>query len=453
MASIAKTVPTPARIGMAVIDVVSFVVFSLLDVLDVVLCFAYRVADFFVESEWKPCYCSSPRAAIATNGGGDILVSGQGESKIVRMMSSSKVQMEDVSDTLYARASRVSEVSSSAVKRLNSHNRRNHAGHNHKKKTGSPGARSSFVVNSTVVEMIHGRMVGQKSQPIPRWSDCDCQLCNSWSSSSSTTLYVKSAGGEGGKAREDVVFIHGFISSSAFWTETLFPNFSKEASSMYRFFAVDLLGFGRSPKPAESLYTLKEHVDMIEKSVLEPHKVKSFHIVAHSLGCILALALAVRHPNSVKSLTLLAPNKSLCLNMDPSLCDAALFSSAGGRRSDAIRDEKGRSEARVAVDHLRGVDGLLVRARQPYDLPAHMQEPPVVGISHQASHQKQAQDILGRRFLLPHPQRGVAHPPQHHLRHGREARRLPRRRPRPRELRDQHLPRQGRRGDPRGVHP
>ncbi|XP_030530373.2 probable lysophospholipase BODYGUARD 3 isoform X1 [Rhodamnia argentea] len=307
MASIAKTVPTPARIGMAVIDVVSFVVFSLLDVLDVVLCFAYRVADFFVESEWKPCYCSSPRAAIATNGGGDILVSGQGESKIVRMMSSSKVQMEDVSDTLYARASRVSEVSSSAVKRLNSHNRRNHAGHNHKKKTGSPGARSSFVVNSTVVEMIHGRMVGQKSQPIPRWSDCDCQLCNSWSSSSSTTLYVKSAGGEGGKAREDVVFIHGFISSSAFWTETLFPNFSKEASSMYRFFAVDLLGFGRSPKPAESLYTLKEHVDMIEKSVLEPHKVKSFHIVAHSLGCILALALAVRHPNSVKSLTLLAP--------------------------------------------------------------------------------------------------------------------------------------------------
>lgn len=76
---------------------------------------------------------------------------------------------------------------------------------------------------------------------------------------------------------------------------------------MYRFFAIDLLGFGRSPKPAESLYTLKEHVDMIEKSVLEPYKVKSFHIVAHSLGCILALALAVRRPKSIKSLTLLAP--------------------------------------------------------------------------------------------------------------------------------------------------
>ncbi|KAE8662010.1 Detected protein of confused Function [Hibiscus syriacus] len=109
------------------------------------------------------------------------------------------------------------------------------------------------------------------------------------------------------KSREDVIFIHGFISSSAFWTETLFPNFSSTAKSTYRFLAVDLLGFGRSPKPADSLYILREHVDMIEKSVLEDYKVKSFHIVAHSLGCILALAIAVKHPGSVKSLTLLTP--------------------------------------------------------------------------------------------------------------------------------------------------
>lgn len=111
-------------------------------------------------------------------------------------------------------------------------------------------------------------------------------------------------------AREDVLFIHGFISSSAFWTETVFPNLSSAAKSRYRLFAIDLLGFGRSPKPTDSMYTLREHLDMIERSVLEPHKVKSFHIVAHSLGCILALALAVKHPGSVKSLTLLAPVSS-----------------------------------------------------------------------------------------------------------------------------------------------
>lgn len=107
-----------------------------------------------------------------------------------------------------------------------------------------------------------------------------------------------------------MLFIHGFISSSAFWSETLFPNFSSTAKSTYRFLAVDLLGFGKSPKPNDSLYTLRDHVDMIEKSVLEAYKVKSFHIVAHSLGCILALAIAVKHPGSVKSLTLLAPVNS-----------------------------------------------------------------------------------------------------------------------------------------------
>lgn len=108
-------------------------------------------------------------------------------------------------------------------------------------------------------------------------------------------------------AEEDVVFIHGFLSSSAFWTETVFPNVSEAAKSRYRLLAVDLLGFGRSPKPPESLYTLREHVEMIERSVLRRFQVKSFHIVAHSLGSILALALAVKYPGAVKSLTLLAP--------------------------------------------------------------------------------------------------------------------------------------------------
>lgn len=119
----------------------------------------------------------------------------------------------------------------------------------------------------------------------------------------------------GNIGNEDVLFIHGFISSSAFWTETVFPRLSK---SKYRLFAVDLLGFGKSPKPADSLYTMREHVEMIEKSVLLKHNVKSFHIVAHSLGCILALGLVAKHGGSIKSLTLLAPvSKSISLHLNP----------------------------------------------------------------------------------------------------------------------------------------
>ena len=78
--------------------------------------------------------------------------------------------------------------------------------------------------------------------------------------------------------------------------------------------AVDLLGFGRSPKPADSLYTLRELLEMIERSVIERYKVGAFHIVAHSLGSILALALAVKYPAAVRSITLVAPVRNAYLS-------------------------------------------------------------------------------------------------------------------------------------------
>lgn len=108
-------------------------------------------------------------------------------------------------------------------------------------------------------------------------------------------------------AIENVIFLHGFLSSSSFWTETVFPNLSDHQSNNYRLFAVDLLGFGRSPKPRDKLYTLRDHFEMIEKSVISQFDLKSFHLVAHSMGCIIALALAAKHPSIVRSITLVAP--------------------------------------------------------------------------------------------------------------------------------------------------
>lgn len=107
-----------------------------------------------------------------------------------------------------------------------------------------------------------------------------------------------------------MIFLHGFLSSSSFWAKTVFPNLSETARLNYRLFAVDLLGFGSSPKPGDSLYRLEDHLESVEKSVIEPFQLNSFHLVAHSMGCIIALALAAKYPNSVKSLTLLAPVSS-----------------------------------------------------------------------------------------------------------------------------------------------
>ena len=106
---------------------------------------------------------------------------------------------------------------------------------------------------------------------------------------------------------QNIIFLHGFLASSSFWTETVFLNLSESAKCNYRLFAVDLLGFGRSPKPNNCMYTLRDHVERIKNSVVRPFQLNSFHLVAHSMGCIIALALAAKYPNAVKSITLIAP--------------------------------------------------------------------------------------------------------------------------------------------------
>lgn len=91
----------------------------------------------------------------------------------------------------------------------------------------------------------------------------------------------------------------------------MFPYFSEKVNHDYRLIAIDLLGFGKSPKPRDCLYTLKDHVEMIEKSVIQPLQLGTFHLVAHSMGCIIALALAAKYPKCVKSVTLVAPVSTL----------------------------------------------------------------------------------------------------------------------------------------------
>ena len=44
-----------------------------------------------------------------------------------------------------------------------------------------------------------------------------------------------------GEPAENVIFLHGFLSSSSFWTETVFKNLSGAVKGHYRLFAVDLL--------------------------------------------------------------------------------------------------------------------------------------------------------------------------------------------------------------------
>ncbi|CAL9024499.1 unnamed protein product [Prunus brigantina] len=234
----------------------SFVVFLILDFLDNFLCILYGYIDELFEGQASSCYCASEEEQVRN-------VGGHGESEL--------------SETLYQRKNAFREM--------------------------------GFLGFAKKSRKIGGSAV------VNRWSDCGCESCLSWMNDCDQKLhFVVREPSQAitdqdcrGKPVENVIFLHGFLCSSSFWTETVFPILSERVNRNYRLFAIDLLGFGRSPKPRDCMYTLKDHLEMIEKSVICPFQLDSFHLVAHSMGCLIAIALAAKHSKLIKSITLVAP--------------------------------------------------------------------------------------------------------------------------------------------------
>ncbi|CAM0145028.1 unnamed protein product [Urochloa decumbens] len=230
-------------------------VFAFLDVLDVALCLVYALVDGILEESPARCYCH---------------------------IRSPPDDDEEVSDTLYARRSAVRD------------------------------ALLGLVRVATKTRTHRHRAPPEK----PRWSDCGCKSCVAWRSGAGRLHVVAKEPDKPNKGTESdetataennaaAIFVHGFTSSSSLWAETVFRESSVLSNT--KLFAVDLLGFGQSPKPADCLYRLRDHVEAIETSLIEHNNLSSFHLVAHSMGCIIALALAAKHPHWVKSITLVAP--------------------------------------------------------------------------------------------------------------------------------------------------
>ena len=107
-----------------------------------------------------------------------------------------------------------------------------------------------------------------------------------------------------GKGEKKILLLHGLTGSLCYWKKGL--QYAPEESTIL---AIDLLGFGDSPKP-NSKYDIAEHLDAIEKVLqLEGFDKGETLIVAHSLGTILSMALAGKHPNWFDGLALIGlPN-------------------------------------------------------------------------------------------------------------------------------------------------
>jgi pimeloyl-ACP methyl ester carboxylesterase len=106
-------------------------------------------------------------------------------------------------------------------------------------------------------------------------------------------------GPEGGPV---VVLLHGWPEFSSWWRDSL----EALGAAGYRAVAFDQRGYSRGARPLD---VAEYHPDRLVDDVLgiaDAIGARSFHIVAHDWGGMVAWALATSHPQRLKSLTVLS---------------------------------------------------------------------------------------------------------------------------------------------------
>lgn len=99
-----------------------------------------------------------------------------------------------------------------------------------------------------------------------------------------------------------ILFIHGIGNSGEAWQEV-----TDKLPREYSVVAIDLLGFGKSPRPTWGRYDAKRQARAVLVTYLRFRLKGRVIIVGHSLGALVAVEIAKLYPLLVKSLILCSP--------------------------------------------------------------------------------------------------------------------------------------------------
>ncbi|MEG4807578.1 alpha/beta hydrolase [Microcoleus sp. F8-D3] len=98
----------------------------------------------------------------------------------------------------------------------------------------------------------------------------------------------------------NLVFLHGSWHDSSQWLQTI-----EHLSPYYQCFAPDLLGFGDSERP-NLHYSIDLEVECLAQ-YLDTLNLRQVYLIAHSVGGWVATSYAIKYPDRVQGLVLLAP--------------------------------------------------------------------------------------------------------------------------------------------------
>lgn len=122
---------------------------------------------------------------------------------------------------------------------------------------------------------------------------------------------------QSGTAGPVVVLLHGYLSSASYWKPV-----ESILQRTHRVIALDLLGFGNSPKPKNGRYDCAQQTEYIMETLTKIIGDQSFILVGHSMGALIACYAAAYHPRRISRIIMINP---------------PVFASAAQARADIVK--------------------------------------------------------------------------------------------------------------------
>lgn len=106
----------------------------------------------------------------------------------------------------------------------------------------------------------------------------------------------------GGRNKPTVVLLHGIAATSNTWKFVI----TDLDVNKYRVITLDLLGFGKSPKPKSCGYSVDDHCAYVNRTLKKLKVRKPFILAGHSMGSIISTHYATKYAKDVSDLFLLS---------------------------------------------------------------------------------------------------------------------------------------------------
>jgi pimeloyl-ACP methyl ester carboxylesterase len=106
----------------------------------------------------------------------------------------------------------------------------------------------------------------------------------------------------GGGAHEPAVLVHGLGGNALNWVDL-----AEELADQLDCVALDLPGFGSTPPPEDGDYSIAAHTRAVVAVIEAVFPGQAVHLFGNSMGGAIAVQVAARHPELVKTLCLVAP--------------------------------------------------------------------------------------------------------------------------------------------------